>query len=152
MNKLITLLMIMLASVAIAEDIRVFAVMNQTQEESVAIYNKFHRQLRKVFENYPQYFDTSNTNVLYSPLNGKQATLCWDDCHWWTNDAGTVSVAWWQALPSETNGIPLKRIVLSVVTKDQIKDYLEANNCTITTVDSAHQAVTNSTVIATFGE
>jgi hypothetical protein len=151
MKKLI-LAICLIASVSSAQEtVKIFGMQNQTDGHAVEVYNKFHWALQQIFTNYPQYFDMSNTNVLYTPLNGKQATTCWSDLYKWTNSAGTIKVHWWYALPEGTEGIPLKKLVLTTFSKDQLTTYMANNSCVITNLPIDSPVITNAIAGYTFG-
>jgi len=159
MKKTLIALLVTATIAAAADTVRIFAINNKTDAEAIAIYNKLHRQLQKICAEYdgsntsnPTYFDMADTNCLWSPLNGKAKTQCWDSLKAWTNATGTLTVHWFAALPAETNGIPLKRMVLNAIEKDKIIAYMSSNSCSIEIVASDYKVITNATVIYTFGE
>ena len=145
MKKLI-LAICLIASISSAQDtVKVFGMKNQTDGHAVEVYNKFHWALQQIFAGFPQFYDMSNTNVLYTPLNGKQATTCWSDLYKYNN------IHWWYALPEGTEGINLKKIVLTTFTKDQLTTYMANNSCVITNLPIDSPVITNAIAGYTFG-
>jgi len=152
---MVMMISVILLSIRAQEEeatVKIFAIQDVSFEAAKTICDKFNRQLRNIMSDYPEYANTSNTNVLWTPLNGMQATLRWGGMQLWTNAAGTTAIYWWPSLPNETNGIPFKEIIFNAITKDKIQSYMESNNCVIVSLPTTHKIITDSIVVYQYGQ
>jgi hypothetical protein len=149
----------MLAS-ADTNDAPVFTIRNVTEAEATETYKEAHYYLRDIFEQYdansptydtnnPCFFDVlSDTNCLYTALNGNPGMQCWGELMRYTNEPPVVY--WFVDLPESTNGIPLKSIVLDAATKGTFRSEMAQKDCVLQPITD--EIRTNSTAIYTFGK